>query len=117
MKKIKIGNNFFAVQGEVNREQLEKLAKVRLLQCPTRKVSYVTTEFRDGFMQTWMVMDGIELSYMMYQGKYTPIFMCSRWSDKYGDDTYYFRTYKKCLKIWEANDAELNAYIKSITIK
>ena len=115
MKRIKIGDTFFNVQGEVNREQLEKLVKVRLTQCPERKVTYVTTEFRDGIMQTWMVMDGIELSYMMYNGKYASIFMCARYSSKYGEDVYYFKTYKKCLKIWEAQDDELNSYIKSIT--
>ena len=116
-KRIKIGNSFFKVQNEVNRKQLEKLNKVRLAQCPERKVAYVTTEFRDGFMQTWMVMHGIELSYMMYQGKYAPIFMCARSSDNYGDDVYYFRTYKKCLRIWEASQEELNKYIESITVK
>lgn len=116
MKRIKIGNNFFPVQVEVNREQLEKLVKVKAAQSPKRKVDYVTTEFRDGQMQTWIVMNGIELSYMIYQGKYASIFMCSRCSDKHGDVTFYFRTYKKCLKVWDANEEELNAYIESITL-
>lgn len=53
----------------------------------------------------------------MYQGKYAPIFMCARSSDNYGDDVYYFRTYKKCLRIWEASQEELNKYIDSITVK
>jgi len=105
----------FDIEDYVDQDHLNILIKVKALQCPKRKVEYVTSEVRNGLLQTWMVMDGIELSYMMYQDSYQPIFMCNRCADEL-DETYYFNTYAECLKIWEASNEELNTYLKSITI-
>ena len=81
-------------------------------ECPHRRIQY--TDQSDN--QCWIVMDGIELSYMMYQGEHQPIFMCNRYSKKFGDDTYYFKSYADCEKVWLMDDTELNEYIESITL-
>jgi len=81
-------------------------------QCSHRRILY--TDQTDN--QCWIVMDGVELSYMFYQGEYQPIFMCGRYCDKFGDDTYYFKSYAECERVWNMNETELTAYVKSITL-
>lgn len=81
-------------------------------ECMSRRISYTAQEKN----QSWIVMDGIELSYMYYQGEYQPIFMCTRYSDELGDDVYFFKNYKDCEMVWNMNETELNEYVKSITI-
>ena len=81
-------------------------------ECPHRRIQYTAQSDN----QCWIVMDGIELSHMMYQGEYQPIFMCNRYSEKFGDDTYYFKSYADCEKVWLMDGTELNEYIESITL-
>jgi hypothetical protein len=81
-------------------------------QCPHRRILYTAQSEN----QCWIVMDGVELSYMMYQGEYQPIFMCNRYCSEYGDDTYYFKTYAECERVWNMNENELTAYAESITL-
>lgn len=92
-------------------EQMRILFQVYYRECPTRKIEYTAQEKN----QSWIVMEGIELSYMMYQGDYQPIFMCARYSEVYGDDVYYFKSYAECEKVWYMDTFELDKYIKSIT--
>jgi hypothetical protein len=57
-------------------------------------------------------MEGIELTYMMYQGEHQPIFMCARL-----DEVYYFKTFSECNKIWHMGEDELLEYAKSLEVK
>lgn len=54
-------------------------------------------------------MEGIELTYMDYQGVYQPIFLCGRL-----DEVYYFKTYSDCDKVWNMGEDEVLAYKKSL---
>lgn len=76
-------------------------------QCMNRKIDYTAEEKG----QSWIIMDGIELSYMEYNGIEQPIFMCSRL-----EDVYYFKTFNECEKVWYMDDNEVLEYKKSITI-
>lgn len=96
------------------KEQFELLLKVHKEQCPQRKIKY--KEYEAVRNQSWIVMEGIELSYMMYQGEYQPIFMCGRYSEKYGDGIYYFKTFSECEKVWGMQEKELNKHIELITL-
>lgn len=92
--------------------QMRTLFNVYYQQCSHRRIEYAT--HNDD--QCWIVMDGIELSYMMYQGEYQPIFMCSRYSERFGDDVYYFKSYAECEKVWLMEQSDLTTYIESITL-
>jgi hypothetical protein len=97
--------------------QMTLLFEAYYQQCPHRKIAYTTSEVRDGYLQSWICMNGIEMSYMMYQGEYQIIFMCSRYCDEVGGDanylnTFYFKTYEECLKVWEMNESELYEFVK-----
>ena len=100
------------------KKEFEMEDKMRLLfdvyyrECQNRRIEY--TACRENIL--WIVMDGIELSYMEYEGVYQPIFMCSRYSEVYGHDVYYFKTYAECKKVWDMDEEELTQYIKSITL-
>jgi hypothetical protein len=57
-------------------------------------------------------MEGIELSYMEYQGVKQPIFMCARL-----DEVYYFKTFNECERVWYMGGDELLEYAKSLEVK
>jgi len=88
-----------------NLQKMRTLFKVYYEQCPGRKIEY--TEQTEN--QCWIVMEGIELTYMMYQGEHQPIFMCARL-----DEVYYFRTFKECAIVWDMDEDEVLAYKKSL---
>ena len=88
-----------------NLQKMRTLFKVYYEQCPGRKIEY--TEQTE--QQCWIVMEGIELTYMMYQGEYQPIFMCARL-----DEVYYFKTFSECYKVWHMGEDEVLAYKKSL---
>ena len=92
---------------------MELLFSLYYKQCNNRKIDYTIHE--DG--KSWIVMGGIEISYMLYQGEYQPIFMCARYSEEFGDDVYYFKSFEECEKVWLMNEEDLTSYINSITIK
>jgi hypothetical protein len=94
--------------------QMRLLFEAYYQQCPHRKISYTASEERDGYLQSWICMNGIEMSFMMYEGEYQIIFMCSRYCEEVGNDVYYFKTYEECLKVWEMNPSELYEYVKTI---
>ena len=91
--------------------QMRKLFQVYYEQCSHMKIEYATHNDKQG----WIVMEGIELSWMEYQGEYQPIFMCGRYCEGYGDDVYYFKSFNECEKVWHMGEDELRSYIKSIT--
>jgi hypothetical protein len=88
-----------------NLQKMRTLFKVYYEQCPGRKIEY--TEQTEN--QCWIVMEGIELTYMMYQGEHQPIFMCARL-----DEVYYFKTFNECYKVWHMGEDEVLAYKKSL---
>lgn len=88
-----------------NLQKMRTLFKVYYEQCPDRRIEY--TEQTEN--QCWIVMEGIELTYMEYQGEHQPIFLCGRL-----DDVYYFKTYKECEKVWYMGEDEVLAYKKSL---
>ena len=88
-----------------NLQKMRTLFKVYYEQCPGRKIEY--TEQTEN--QCWIVMEGIELTYMMYQGEHQPIFMCARL-----DEVYYFKTFNECDKVWHMGEDEVLAYKKSL---
>jgi len=88
-------------------KNMRTLFKVYYKQCPHMKIEYTAQE-QD---QSWIVMEGIELSYMMYQGKCQPIFMCGRL-----DEVYYFKTYAECNRVWNMSEDEVIAYDKSLQV-
>jgi len=91
-----------------NELKMRTLFKVYYQQCMGRKIEY-TAESEN---QCWIVMDGIELTYMMYQGIEQPIFMCARL-----EDVYYFKTFNECEKVWYMDDNEVLEYKKSLELK
>lgn len=93
-------------------EQMRLLFDVYYKECPSRKIEYTA---QDNY-QSWIVMGGIELSYMLYQGEYQPIFMCGRYCEGYSEDVYYFKSYSECEKVWHMNESELKVYIESLCI-
>lgn len=88
-----------------NVQQMRKLFKVYYEQCPERKIEYTEQTEK----QCWIVMEGIELTYMDYQGVYQPIFLCERL-----DEVYYFKTYSSCDKVSNMGEDEVLAYKKSL---
>jgi hypothetical protein len=92
-------------------EQMRILFEVYRKECDHEIIKYTDSEIRDGHLQSWIVMDGIELSYMMYQGEYQPIFMCNRYTKKYGDTTYYFKNYEDCAMVWHMNEEDIEKYL------
>jgi len=93
---------------------MSELFNVYYDQCSSERIKYTAQEMRDGFWQSWIVMDGIELSHMVYQGEPQYIFMCSRYSTEYGDDVYYFKTYEDCKKVWLMNQKQLDEYARKL---
>ena len=94
-------------------EQMRLLFDVYYEQCPKAlRIEYTASEEH----QSWIVIGGIELSYMLYQGEYQPIWMCGRYCEGYGDDVYYFKTFAECEKVWFMKEDKLKKYIESITI-
>lgn len=91
-----------------NELRMRKLFDVYYDQCPHMRIEF-TTETED---QAWIVMQGIELTYMNYQGEHQPIFMCGRL-----DDVYYFKTYAECDRVWHMGEDEVLAYKKSLEEK
>jgi len=94
--------------------QMRTLFNVYYEQCPHERIRYTASEFRDNHLQSWIVMNGIELCYMMYQGKHQYIFMCNRYCPKLGDETYYFKTYEECSKVLNMAEEELIEYAYSL---
>jgi len=90
-----------------NELKMRTLFKVYYQQCISRKIEY-TSESEN---KCWIVMDGIELTYMMYQGIEQPIFMCARL-----EDVYYFKTFNECEKVWYMDDNEVLEYKKSLEL-
>lgn len=88
-----------------NLQKMRTLFKVYYEQCPDRRIEY--TEQTEN--QCWIVMEGIELTYMEYQGEHRPIFLCARL-----DEVYYFKTYSDCNKVWHMGEDEVLAYKKSL---
>lgn len=93
-------------------EQMRILFRIYNNQCNNRPIDY--TIYDDGV--SWLVMGGIELSYMLYQGEHQPIFMCLRYCEGFGDDVYYFKSFNECEKVWLMREEDLINYINSITI-
>lgn len=91
-----------------NEQKMRTLFKVYYDQCPNRRIEYTA----ESDTQVWIVMEGIELSYMMYQGEHQPIFMCGRL-----DDVYYFKTYAECERVWHMGEDELKIYNRSLEIR
>lgn len=91
-----------------NEQMMRTLFQVYYKQCPDRKIEY-TAESEN---QCWIVMEGIELSYMEHQGVEQPIFMCARL-----DEVYYFKTFNECERVWYMGEDELLEYAKSLEVK
>lgn len=95
--------------------QMEELFNVYYEQCPHERIKYTASELKFGNMQSWIVMmDGLELSYMMYQGEYKIVFMRNRYSTEHPDDTYYFSSYDECVKVHDMSDEVFNQYADSL---
>lgn len=94
--------------------QMEELFNVYYEQCPHERIKYTASELRFGNMQSWIVMDGLELSYMMYQGEYRIVFMRNRYSNEHGNDTYYFSSYDECMKVHSMSDEVFSQYADSL---
>ncbi len=94
--------------------QISLLFKVYNKECNHRKISYTTSEKRKDKLQSWIVMDGIELSYAHNEvhNKMEVVFMCNRDTTDFGDTTLYFKTFKECLKVWEMSAEEVDKYYK-----
>lgn len=90
-----------------NEQKMRALFKVYYLECPDRKIEYTA----ESESQCWIVMDGIELSYMEYQGVQQPIFMCARL-----EEVYYFKTFNECERVWYMYDDKLLEYKKSLEL-
>lgn len=86
-------------------EIMRTLFNVYYEQCPHQRILYTFPGTNEG----WIVMEGIELAFMEYQGEYQPIFMCGRL-----DEVYYFKTYAECEKVWNMGEDEVLAYKKSL---
>jgi len=84
-----------------NEQKMRTLFKVYYEQCPDRKIEYTA----ESDTQVWIIMEGIELSFMNYQGEDQPIFMCGRLNE-----VYYFKTYAECDRIWNMGEDELTKY-------
>lgn len=84
---------------------MRTLFKVYYEQCPDRRIEYTEQTEK----QCWIVMEGIELTYMEYQGEHRPIFLCGRL-----DEVYYFKTYAECNRVWHMGEDEVLAYKKSL---
>ena len=103
---------------DCKKHQIDLLFEVYNKQCADRKISYTASERRKGKLQSWIVMDGIELSYVHNErhNKMEVLFMCNRYSDIYGDDTYYFKSFKECLVVWQMNLEEINEYTETLIL-
>jgi hypothetical protein len=88
-----------------NEQKMRTLFRVYYDQCPDERIEYTA----ESDTQVWIVMRGIELTYMEYQGEHQPIFLCGRL-----DDIYYFKTYDECEKVWCMGEDEVLAYKKSL---
>lgn len=88
-----------------NEQKMRTLFRVYYDQCPDRRIEYTA----QSDTQVWIVMEGIELTYMEYQGEHQPIFLCGRL-----DDVYYFKTYAECDRVWNMGEDEVLAYKKSL---
>ena len=88
-----------------NEQKMRTLFRVYYDQCPDERIEYTA----ESDTQVWIVMEGIELTYMEYQGVHQPIFMCARL-----DEVYYFKTYDECEKVWCMGEDEVLAYKKSL---
>jgi hypothetical protein len=88
-----------------NLQKMRTLFKVYYEQCPDRRIEYTEQTEK----QCWIVMEGIELTYMEYQGEHQPIFLCGRI-----DEVYYFKTYAECNRVWHMGEDEVLAYKKSL---
>lgn len=88
-----------------NEQKMRTLFRVYYDQCPDERIEYTA----ESDTQVWIVMEGIELSYMEYQGVKQPIFMCARL-----EEVYYFKTFSECDKVWHMGDDEILAYKKSL---
>lgn len=91
-----------------NEQKMRTLFNVYYQECPGQRIEY-TAEVGN---QCWIVMEGIELSYMEYQGVEQPIFMCARL-----DEVYYFKTFNECERVWHMGEEELLEYAKSLEVK
>lgn len=92
-------------------QQMRTLFYIYHAQCNNRHIDYTYyNDSQSGLVMSGIVMDGIELSYMLYQGNFEPIFVCQRYCESYGDDVYYFRNYADCLKVWQMDETELTRY-------
>jgi len=98
--------------------EMIKIFEAYYEQCPNERIRYTISSAprEDGFIQSWIVMDEIEMSYMMYQGEPQIIFMCNRYCDKYGDETYFFKTYEDCKRVYNMDEFEITKYADSIQI-
>lgn len=90
-----------------NEFRMRKLFDVYYDQCPHMRIEF-TTETEH---QAWIVMQGVELSFMNYQGEHQPIFLCARL-----DEVYYFKTFAECNRVWHMGEDELLAYKKSLEV-
>lgn len=88
-----------------NEQKMRTLFRVYYDQCPDKRIEYTA----ESDTQVWIVMEGIELTYMEYQGEHQPIFLCGRL-----DDIYYFKTYDECNRVWHMGEDEVLAYKKSL---
>lgn len=88
-----------------NEQKMRTLFRVYYDQCPDKRIEYTA----ESDTQVWIVMEGIELTYMEYQGEHQPIFLCGRL-----DDIYYFKTYAECNRVWHMGEDEVLAYKKSL---
>jgi hypothetical protein len=92
-------------------DQMSTLLSIRAKECPERPITDAST---DEAVNCWLVMEGIELAYINYQGTMQPMFMCGRYSEKFGDSVYFFKTYAECKRVWLMDEAELDEYITSL---
>ena len=88
-----------------NEQKMRTLFRVYYDQCRDKRIEFTA----ESDTQVWIVMEGIELTYMEYQGEHQPIFLCGRL-----DDVYYFKTYAECDKVWHMGEDEVLAYKKSL---
>ena len=91
-------------------EQMELLFNVYYNECPSERIRYTDSVVRqDGYYQSWIVMKDIELSFMLYQGRYQAVFMFNR-----DNETYYFNNYQRCREVFDMDDDEFSKYIDTI---
>lgn len=91
-----------------NEQMMRTLFNVYYRECPDIKIEYTAEKGN----QCWIVMEGIELSYMEYQGVEQPVFMCARL-----DEVYYFKTFNECERVWYMGEDELLEYAKSLEVR